>query len=210
MASTAGIARVDGLLSAGVRGGGLFGGLGATLGGLAGTFEWPVVGTFFGAIEGAVTGAVVGAIVAAALTALTLLTRSAWAARGMSGAIATLSALAASLSYDGPIDVPRTLAVTLVTSGVLTGAAFGPLIAFGMVPTSGKPPASVVGRYLSWGASIGAAAGAMVGLSLGATVYLPTAPVAAIEGAVFGVVIGAVLAGLAVVACVLPRVRTRP
>lgn len=196
------------------RGCALFAGLGGVLAGIAATIGWPVVGTFFGAVEGALAGAALGALAAAALTILARWTRSRWAARGVSGAMAAAAAVGAVLIHAGPAGLPRAVAVVLIVAGVALAAALGPLIAYGMEPvpggwlTAARLP-RVLGRFLALGAGLGGAAGAVAGLIIGIRSYLPTSPFALVEGAVFGAVSGVVLACLAVGVAVLPRLRAR-
>jgi hypothetical protein len=195
------------------RGAALFAGLAGVLGGIAGTIDWPVVGTFFGAVEGALAGAVVGVINAAALTLLAGWTRSRWACRGLSGVVAGVAAAGGAQIYAGPVNVSRTVAVVLIATAAVVGAALGPLVAYGAEPVPASRLAGArlprVGRILGWGAALGAAAGAVAGLIIGMHTYLPTSPVAAVEGAVFGVVSGGVLACLVAGVAVLPRIRAR-
>lgn len=195
------------------RGAALFAGLGGALGGIAGTIDWPVVGTFFGAVEGALAGAVAGVIDAAALTLLAGWMRSRWACRGLAGVVAGMATAGGALIYAGPVNVSRAVAVVLIATAVVVGAALGPLVAYGAEPVPASRLAGArlprVGRILCWGAALGAAAGAVAGLVIGMRTYLPTSPVAAVEGAVFGVVSGGVLACLVAGVAMLPRIRAR-
>jgi hypothetical protein len=190
------------------RGGGLFAGVGGVLGATVGTFDWPVVGTFFGAIGGALAGAAVGVPDAAVLMVLARSTRSKWAARITSGAVAAAGLGWASVR--GPADLPRPIAAVMISIVVLLGAALGPLIAYGAAP-DGRPTGPgltrAVGRFLAWGAALGGAIGAVAGLLIGLRSYLPTSPFAAVEGAALGVVNGIVLGCLAAGISLLPRVR---
>ncbi|MFJ8827593.1 hypothetical protein ACIREE_38280 [Streptomyces sp. NPDC102467] len=198
-------ARADGAISWILRGGGALAGLGAVLGGIAGSIDWPLVGTLFGAVEGALVGVVVGVFDGVVLRFLARFTRSARVARVASGAVAGAAAAGAASLCTAPIDVPTGVALALVGIGLLLGAALGPQIAYGAgsLPGGQSPGARaslVVGRYLRWGASLGAAAGAVSGLVVGTFVYLPTCAFAGVEGAVFGLVGGVVLALLATAA----------
>jgi hypothetical protein len=198
-------------MSAIIRGGGLFAGVGGVVGATVATFDWPIVGTFFGAVEGAMAGAVVGVPDAVVLIFLARSTRSKWAAGITSGVVAAAGLGWASTRAE-PVDVPRPILALLMSIVVLLGAALGPLIAYGTAPApDGRPTgpglADTVGRFLSWGAALGGAIGAVTGLVLGIRSYPPTSPVAAVEGAAFGAVNGLVLGCLAAAVSLLPRVR---
>jgi hypothetical protein len=195
------------------RGAGLLAAAGAVLGGAAGTVDWPLISTFYGAIEGAAVGAVVGVAVGLALCLLSRVTRAAWAARGVSGGVSALAAVVGASAYDGPVSVPDAVEVGLVVAAILVGGAAGPMIAQGRPATPGgslqdATVPQLFGRFLAWGAGLGAALGGVAGAIVGAFASLPTAPFAVIEGAVFGSVTGAVLACLAAGAVLVSRPRT--
>ncbi|MEA2426902.1 MAG: hypothetical protein QOF37_530 [Thermoleophilaceae bacterium] len=200
----------DSLTSTMGRGTASFAASGGVLAGLAGTVDWPVVGTFFGVLEGAFWGAVFGVVDALALAWFARATRSPWAARATSGAIALLAAAA----YAGVALGPRTpITLVFVPIAAFVGAALGPLIAFGVEFTPGTGITGALGRCIGWylagGAAVGAAAGAVTGLVIGIRTFLRTAGFAAVEGAVFGVVSGLLLGCLGATVSLAPRVRAR-
>lgn len=181
---------------------------GLALGGVAGTVDWPVVGTFFAGIEGAVAGTAAGLSSGFALSLIAGRSRSHWRARATAGCIAALAAAGVWLSRAGRVDVPGWVAVGLVIATVLIGAALGPLIAFGVDPTTAAGLRGLdLQRHFVLGAASGAGLGAVLGLVVGLFAYLPTAPVAAVEGAVLGSVCGLVLAALVIGCRAVPRLR---
>jgi hypothetical protein len=191
------------------RGTASFAASGGVLAGLAGTFVWPVVGTFFGVLGGASGGAVVGVVDALALASLARVTRSPWGARATSGAIA----LAAAAARVGALHARTVVAVAFVLVAGLVGAVLGPLIAFGVAFSPGtgitRGLGSCVWWFLARGAAFGAAAGAVTGLVIGIRTFAPTAGFAAVEGAIFGVVNGLLLGCLGAAVSLAPRVRAR-
>jgi hypothetical protein len=137
-------------------------------------------------------------------------TRSPWAARATSGAIALLAAAAYAEAAVGP-RTPVTLVFVPIAACV--GAALGPLIAFGAEFTPGTGITGSIGRcvgwFLAWGAAVGAAAGAVTGLVIGLRTFVPTAGIAAVEGAFLGVVSGLMLGCVGAALSLTPRVRAR-
>jgi hypothetical protein len=192
-----------------LRGLAFLAGAGGLLGGIAGTFRWPLIGTFFGAVEGAAVGAVVGVLDAVLLTTAAQVTRSVWAQRVISGLVSWTFAMLGALNYHGPIVVP-----IVVMASLIVGAFVGPLIGFGVET---EPIDQRVGsanlrygkRLIAWGAGIGAGLGAAAGFIVGLIVFAPTSPFAAVEGAMFGVVAGTVVACLVGAVALLPRLRAK-
>jgi hypothetical protein len=193
-----------------------FGGsAGAVIGGVVGTIDWPVVGTFFGALAGVLIGVGAGVLDGALLGTMAARVRSVWTARLASAVVSSGFALIA-ISHAGAFrslgHVPGN--ATLMTVGLLLGAALGPMIAYGVEPISfGRGPVPVplsrfAPRWLLRGAALGGVLGGVVGLVLGIQVSPVTSPVAVVEGASFGSVSGVVLALLLLSAAVLPRLRT--
>ena len=197
-----------------LRGLAFLAGAGGLLGGIAGTFRWPLVGTFFGAVEGAIVGAVVGVLDAVLLAMAAHVTRSMWAQRAVSTLVAGTFAVFGARYYRGPIVVPSAVMDILVLSSLIVGAFVGPLIGFGVETDSmdqrvGSANLRFGKRLIMWGAGIGAGVGAVAGFIVGLIVFAPTSPFAAIEGGVFGLIAGSVVACLIGAIAVLPRLRAK-
>ena len=189
-------------------------GAGVLLGGIAGTFSWPLVGTFFGAVEGAVVGAVVGALDAVPLAIAAQASHSKWVQRVISGLVSGAIAVLGALKYHGPIIVPNAVMDILVLLSLIVGAFVGPLIGFGVETGSmdrriGSANLRFGKRLIAWGAGVGAGVGAVIGFIIGLNVFAPTSPFAAIEGGVFGATAGTVMACLVGAIAVLPRLRAK-
>jgi hypothetical protein len=191
-------------------------GAGAVFGGVVGTTDWPVVGTFFGASVGVFVGAGAGIVDGLVLAGVARAGRSVWIARLASGVVSSGFAwIAASRASEFRSLQHVVGQVALVTVCLLLGAAFGPMIAYGVEPISfgrgptPRPLSQIAARLLLWAAAIGAGLGAMVGLIIGLFAYLPTAPFAAVEGAVLGATSAVVLTLLLGAAALLPRLRMR-
>jgi hypothetical protein len=191
-------------------------GAGAVIGGVVGTIDMPVVGTFFGASVGVFVGAGVGIVDGVVLAGVARAGRSVWIARLASGVVSSGFAWIGASRANEFRSLQQVVGqVALVTVCLLLGAAFGPMIAYGLEPISfGRGPAprplsQIAARLLLWAAAIGAGLGAMVGLLIGLFAYLPTAPFAAVEGAVLGAMSAVVLTLLLGAAALLPRLRMR-
>jgi hypothetical protein len=192
--------------------------LGATggflLGGAAGTWGFPLVGTFWWGVPGGALGALVGVLTALAVLALTGLSVPRWALGACGVVVGGCLAAAVMWLVRPAVGQPGGLAALIATAGAL-GAGLGPLIAFGPATTTGSrwpdhaAVIAVAKPVLVGGAAIGAAVGGVVGLVVGVVTYLPTSPVAMVEGGLMGATSGLLVALVMLLVVVSVRTRVR-
>ena len=192
-----------------LRGAVLFSAAALLIGGLAGTFQWPLVGTFFEAISIGRFGPVIGVLIA---TITSRMTSTRWAARLSGGVICFVAAFIGVSHYAFQGRSVPLLAWSWVALSTVLGIVLAPMVANGVDVTSSRSGGSASELFITIirrGAVVGAVLGGLVGLCVGLYAYAPTAPFAVIEGGVFGTVTSVVVSLIVAAVVLLPKVRVR-